>query len=645
MKKFFFTLLLFYFFFSLASAQSPKSFNYQIVLTDNANKPIKNQAVSFRAAIIREDQNGQKFSVYSEEYNGIFTSELGQLNLSIGNGQNQNGSIQNINWSDGKYYLRTDVNTGSGFVNLGEIPFQSVPYSLFAEQAKNGVNNLSYNTGNHTLTINNTNVDLTELKNDNDADPTNEIQRLELINNNELRISGGNSVILPQNGLGDNWGTQTVQTQSTLTGNGTAGSPLGVANNSLLKSKFSSSGANHNDAFIYDANTNQWEIRKPVVLNQGPGIKILSTSNGPLSFFISAEDESPSNELQTLSFNQASKVLSLSPSGGSVDLSSLGGGSSFLTNSGTNIYSSNSGNVGIGTSSPIKKLHIVGNGLRISSGFQHFDISTRSNGKIAFEANGTTGDNTMVIDDDTRSVNIGTDVVSSGFKLNVVGKAKFQSGVFFGNTEGFTDGGTNIINLNANLKPDLDNSRDLGTSTVRFNDLFLGGKITFGSVEYFQDGGDATIQTNSSFIPFSNNTRDLGKSTLRWRDVWCSRNAFNGSDIRMKRDIKPLNYGLNEVSKMKVYSYRWKEENMDDGYRALGVLAQELKEIIPELTRQGTKEEDFMSVNYIGLIPVLIKAVQEQQSEIEELKQQQSLITSLTPEEIILLKKLISEKK
>ena len=81
------------------------------------------------------------------------------------------------------------------------------------------------------------------------------------------------------------------------------------------------------------------------------------------------------------------------------------------------------------------------------------------------------------------------------------------------------------------------------------------------------------------------------------------------------------------------------------GYRALGVLAQELKEIIPELTRQGTKEEDFMSVNYIGLIPVLIKAVQEQQSEIEELKQQQSLITSLTPEEIILLKKLISEKK
>jgi hypothetical protein len=84
---------------------------------------------------------------------------------------------------------------------------------------------------------------------------------------------------------------------------------------------------------------------------------------------------------------------------------------------------------------------------------------------------------------------------------------------------------------------------------------------------------------------------------------------------------------------------------MDDGYRALGVLAQELKEIIPELTRQGTKEEDFMSVNYIGLIPVLIKAVQEQQSEIEELKQQQSLITSLTPEEIILLKKLISEKK
>ena len=78
---------------------------------------------------------------------------------------------------------------------------------------------------------------------------------------------------------------------------------------------------------------------------------------------------------------------------------------------------------------------------------------------------------------------------------------------------------------------------------------------------------------------------------------------------------------------------------MDDGYRALGVLARGIKSSLNLLVKVQKKRILCLLIILV-LIPVLIKAVQEQQSEIEELKQQQSLITSLTPEEIILLKEI-----
>ncbi|MFO7703051.1 MAG: hypothetical protein R6V37_08720 [Psychroflexus maritimus] len=50
-----------------------------------------------------------------------------------------------------------------------------------------------------------------------------------------------------------------------------------------------------------------------------------------------------------------------------------------------------------------------------------------------------------------------------------------------------------------------------------------------------------------------------------------------------------------------------------------GVIAQELKEIFPEFVHQD-EENEYMGVNYAGLSVVAIKALQEQQTEIEELK-------------------------
>jgi flagellar biosynthesis chaperone FliJ len=51
----------------------------------------------------------------------------------------------------------------------------------------------------------------------------------------------------------------------------------------------------------------------------------------------------------------------------------------------------------------------------------------------------------------------------------------------------------------------------------------------------------------------------------------------------------------------------------------IGLLAQEIFEVFPELVKSGMNKNETLSVNYQGLIPVLINAIKEQQNQIDEL--------------------------
>jgi hypothetical protein len=90
------------------------------------------------------------------------------------------------------------------------------------------------------------------------------------------------------------------------------------------------------------------------------------------------------------------------------------------------------------------------------------------------------------------------------------------------------------------------------------------------------------------------------------------------SDISLKKDIQPLNYGiLDKVLKLNPVSFYWKDENMDKE-KHFGFVAQEVEEVLPELVRQDSQGKK--TLNYNELIPYLVRAIQEQQKEIEELK-------------------------
>jgi len=95
------------------------------------------------------------------------------------------------------------------------------------------------------------------------------------------------------------------------------------------------------------------------------------------------------------------------------------------------------------------------------------------------------------------------------------------------------------------------------------------------------------------------------------------------SDLTVKENIAPLDYGLKEIMALNPVSFTFKEgwQNYGEG-KQIGAIAQEVERIIPEAVFT-TPSTGKMGINYEKLIPVLIKAIQEQQVEIDKLKNNQ----------------------
>jgi len=101
------------------------------------------------------------------------------------------------------------------------------------------------------------------------------------------------------------------------------------------------------------------------------------------------------------------------------------------------------------------------------------------------------------------------------------------------------------------------------------------------------------------------------------------------SDGRLKTDRRELPYGLNEVLKMQPLSYFHHNSTTNEGKlvveetgtESIGFVAQDMYKLIPEAVSVPEDETaDLWGMNYDKLIPVLVKAIQEQQVVINELK-------------------------
>jgi hypothetical protein len=132
-----------------------------------------------------------------------------------------------------------------------------------------------------------------------------------------------------------------------------------------------------------------------------------------------------------------------------------------------------------------------------------------------------------------------------------------------------------------------------------------------------------TFDLNDRLFTIGNGTADAARSNAlvvyKNGDATLLGTLTDASDLRLKRNIKPLQNSLYSLSKLKGVHYQWNGRKPQDTVALqTGLIAQEVEKILPELVK--TDEEGFKSVNYIGLVPHLIEAIKELKQENEILK-------------------------
>ncbi len=118
----------------IAAAQAPQGFNYQATVRNAAGDLIINQNVTFKFNIMLNTSTS--LPVFSETHY-VPTDDLGQVNLTVGEGTATTGTFADINWGNGSYYLGIELSTGANFVAMGTTQLLSVPYALYANSAGN----------------------------------------------------------------------------------------------------------------------------------------------------------------------------------------------------------------------------------------------------------------------------------------------------------------------------------------------------------------------------------------------------------------------------------------------------------------------------------------------------------------------------
>ena len=174
-----------------------------------------------------------------------------------------------------------------------------------------------------------------------------------------------------------------------------------------------------------------------------------------------------------------------------------------------------------------------------------------------------------------------------------------NTGVFAptADTIGFTEGGTEAMRIASN-----------GAVMINTTANNLGKLNVSGSIYLFDLGSGA------------------GSSTLKYDHLSTGRVTYDTSSRLVKENIENSPYGLNEILQLQPRKYFRK----DDQRNEIGLIADEVVDILPEFVPIGQKKlitenkEDIelipVGVNYEKLTAVLIKGIQEQQAIIEQLE-------------------------
>lgn len=262
----------------------------------------------------------------------------------------------------------------------------------------------------------------------------------------------------------------------------------------------------------------------------------------------------------------------------------------------------NTGNVGIGTTSPTTRLDVSGNG-RFTGTLNVTGTFTGATGNFSsLSTSGSITAGTMFYGDALQVANKWT---YDNTGLNGTGTYTIEPDVVFNGSASFTS-------ISFHAKRIVGNTPDSGPGVSGYA---ISSHPTLYSIGVFGS------QNNSPYA-YGMVCSGSGYYTGDW---------FESSDARFKKNVQPMRGGLDVVMKLQPKTYDMKRDeypsmNFPQGTQ-FGFIAQDVEKVTPELVAQAPLPEEankpegdkteYKMVNYIGLIPVLTQAIQEQQRMIE----------------------------
>lgn len=138
---------------------------------------------------------------------------------------------------------------------------------------------------------------------------------------------------------------------------------------------------------------------------------------------------------------------------------------------------------------------------------------------------------------------------------------------------------------------------------------FFTGSSTIKTTQGFivDESGSVGIKVNESNTPLSY-ALDVSGS------IRASGTVLQSSDERLKENIYPIDNALSRVSNIEGVYFNWKDKEK----RNVGVLAQQVNKVLPEVVSEDNN--GYLNVDYGGIVPLLIEAINELKAEVEDLK-------------------------
>ena len=150
---------------------------------------------------------------------------------------------------------------------------------------------------------------------------------------------------------------------------------------------------------------------------------------------------------------------------------------------------------------------------------------------------------------------------------------------------------------------------------IRDNDVLDSFAVVAGAGDYYSDSTFDKLL----FQVKANGTATIGGDTTISGSLTATGDvtAYASSDERLKDNVELIQQPIDKIKQIKGVSFDWNDKSEHTGHD-IGVIAQDIEKILPEIV--ATRDNGFKAVRYEKIVALLIEAVKDQQSQIDELK-------------------------